>query len=90
MEVIAVLFVLTLIGLFVTIGLIIAGALNFGKDGKRAMALVQPSRDSVVEIINTGKGIGLKGQIRYNGYVKHGKRIFTVVKKDFLGSGCRG
>jgi hypothetical protein len=80
MIVITILLVIALIGLFVTIGFIIAGALNFVKDGKRLGHMLQPTRDHAVELINTGKGIGVKGQIRYAGYSKHGKRIYSSVR----------
>jgi hypothetical protein len=88
---IAVLFVIALIGLFVTIGLIIAGAMSFVKAGKRAASMVEPVKNNVIEIVNTGKGIGLKGKIRYDGYVKRGKRIYTSVKEtaDEVGAAAR-
>jgi hypothetical protein len=82
MEILAIFFVIALVGLFVTIGLIIAGALNFGKDGKRVLAMIEPPKNSAIEIFNTGKGIAAKGQIRYNGYIKHGTRIYVAVKES--------
>ena len=91
MFIIALLLVVALIGLFVTIGFIIAGAVNFGKDGKRLAAMIAPVSDSAVEIVNTGKGIAEKGKIRFAGYAKHGKRIYVAVKEtsDEVGGAAR-
>jgi|GEM_PF-3814581 hypothetical protein len=80
MTFIAVLLVLTLIGLLVTIGYIIAVALSFRKVPSRIAGMAAPTKDHAVELINTGKGIAEVAELRYKGYAKHGTRIFNSVK----------
>jgi hypothetical protein len=80
MTFIAVFFILALVGLVVTIGFIIAGALYFKNLTKRLMTMIAPTKDCAIELVNTSKGIGEKGKARYHGYAKHGSRIVNTVR----------
>jgi hypothetical protein len=42
--------------------------------------MTTPTKNSAIEVFNTGKGIAEVGKIRYNGSVKHGARIYSSVK----------
>ena len=80
MVVIAALLIIALIGLFVAIGFIIAVVLSFRKLPNRIVTMVEPSKNSSVELYNTGKGIYEVGKIRCKGYAKQGTRIAAAIK----------
>ncbi len=91
MDFIAALLVIALIGFIVAIGFIIAVVLNFKKVPQRIVTVTSPAKDSAIEVFNTGKGIVEVGNIRYDGYVKQGKRIYKSVKEtsDEVGTAAK-
>lgn len=91
MDIIAGLLVVTLVGLIVAIGTIIAVALSFRKLPARVTAMTENTKNKAVELVNTGKGIAEVGKLRYTGYVKHGTRIYTAVKEtsDQVGTAAK-
>jgi hypothetical protein len=80
MTFIAILLIIALAAFVVTIGFIIAVALNFRKVPTRIMKIVAAPQASTISLINTGKGIAEAGKRRYDGYVKHGTRIVETVQ----------
>ena len=88
-NIIAYLFILTLIGFFAAVGCIVAAGFQFYGEVKRVKAMAEGPKNAGLEIFQSGKGIALSSAAHVRAIGESGRGAYKTImatKEDLIGT----